>query len=422
MPPKPVNTSSRRLTLYDQLRYNVVPPVFVVFFTVATQYLAWKGNEEPNFRLSRALGNEFSWKFVGLFFLWAFLSLKVPSKIYKGPVTSFGYTPLYSDNGFLYFWSTIVLSILILNLSPILALRIYYNFPEIIGSLNICAFILCLWLLYNGKYAPSSKEKLKKQPIIYEFYRGMEIHPRIFGVDVKQLTNCRIGLMLWEVLILVFFATNWLLHGFSLAAFATFFIQTAYLAKFYWWETGYFNTLDITLDRAGYYICWGCLVWVPAFYTYASYYIVAQFPSLSDTYSLLILVFGILSVTLNYWVDYERQRFRASEGQCLIWGKKASYIMAEYDGPKGRQQSKLLISGFWGVARHLNYVFEILAAFSWCAAGWGHGVWPFLYAVFLTVLLVHRVFRDEEKCADKYGPYWKKYCEKVPYRMIPYIF
>ena len=35
-----------------------------------------------------------------------------------------------------------------------------------------------------------------------------------------------------------------------------------YLAKFFYWETGYFNTLDIIMDRAGYYLCWGCLCWV----------------------------------------------------------------------------------------------------------------------------------------------------------------
>jgi len=37
-----------------------------------------------------------------------------------------------------------------------------------------------------------------------------------------------------------------------------------YNFKFFLWETGYFNSMDIQHDRAGYYICWGCLVWVPA--------------------------------------------------------------------------------------------------------------------------------------------------------------
>ncbi len=26
------------------------------------------------------------------------------------------------------------------------------------------------------------------------------------------------------------------------------------------WETGYWGSMDIMHDRAGYYICWGCLV------------------------------------------------------------------------------------------------------------------------------------------------------------------
>ena len=30
------------------------------------------------------------------------------------------------------------------------------------------------------------------------------------------------------------------------------------------WETGYWGSMDIMHDRAGYYICWGCLVRSPA--------------------------------------------------------------------------------------------------------------------------------------------------------------
>ena len=40
-----------------------------------------------------------------------------------------------------------------------------------------------------------------------------------------------------------------------------------YCFKFFMWETGYWKTMDIAHDRAGYYLCWGCLNWVPAIYT-----------------------------------------------------------------------------------------------------------------------------------------------------------
>ena len=41
-------------------------------------------------------------------------------------------------------------------------------------------------------------------------------------------------------------------------------------------------------------------------------------------------------------------------------------IQVEYKTHDGKKKkSKLLTSGFWGLARHLNYVFELLLALSW---------------------------------------------------------
>ena len=254
----------------------------------------------------------------------------------------------------------------------------------------------------------------------------MDVHPRLLDVDVKQLTNCRFGLMAWQLLVITFFVAAWQQNGFNLSHLVSTILQTIYLAKFYWWETGYFNTLDITLDRAGYYICWGCIVWVPAFYTYASYYFVANPPIVSDSTAVIIFIFGISSILLNYRVDWEKEYFRSikdkSNEDCYLWGKQATFIKATYESSSGTKHSTLLTSGFWGVARHTNYVFEIGLALSWCLPGLGLGILPFSYFIFLTILLIHRIFRDEEKCKNKYGKYWDEYCKAVPYRMIPRIF
>ncbi|KAG7162993.1 7-dehydrocholesterol reductase-like [Homarus americanus] len=250
----------------------------------------------------------------------------------------------------------------------------------------------------------------------------MELHPRMLGVDVKQLTNCRFGLLAWELLVVAFFLAGWERNGFSLAHLVCATLQTIYLAKFYWWETGYFNTLDIILDRAGYYICWGCLVFVPSLYTYASFFLVAHPPLVSTTAAIFFFILGLCAIIGNYRIDWEKEYFRAMDGKCDLWGRPATYIEAEYTSASGPKRSKLLTSGCWGVARHLNYTFELLLALSWCLPGLGYGFWPFLYVIFLTVLLVHRVFRDEDKCRDKYGASWDKYCREVPYRMIPWVF
>ena len=120
-----------------------------------------------------------------------------------------------------------------------------------------------------------------------------------------------------------------------------------FVAKFFWWEAGYFSTLDIILDRAGYYICWGCLVWVPCLYTFSSYYMVAHPPVVSTTTALLIALLGLLTILLNYHVDYEKQMFRrAPDGKCELWGKPARFIVAQYKDSSGNvQASKLLLSG-----------------------------------------------------------------------------
>ena len=85
------------------------------------------------------------------------------------------------------------------------------------------------------------------------------------------------------------------------------------------------------------------------------------------------------------------------------------YIEAFYtitDPKTGKQverRSLLLASGFWGVARHFHYVFELTAAWSWCllANPMKNGVVPLFYATFLTILLLHRAKRDETKCQKK---------------------
>ena len=37
-------------------------------------------------------------------------------------------------------------------------------------------------------------------PLAYQFYRGVQLHPRFLGVDVKQWSNCRVGMTGWAVL------------------------------------------------------------------------------------------------------------------------------------------------------------------------------------------------------------------------------
>lgn len=98
-------------------------------------------------------------------------------------------------------------------------------------------------------------------------------------------------------------------------------------------------------------------------------------------------------------------------------------LRAEYTDDNGKnRRSILLMSGFWGVTRHMNYTFELMSTFCWCLPALFDSPIPYLYLIFLTILLIHRSVRDDNKCAKKYGKYWEKYKNHVKYQMLPLIY
>ena len=77
-------SDKRSVDFYSNLRYNILPPVFLVFFTCITQVLVVLGNGSSElslfgllFAFFTGLFSTFAWKVVLVFYAWCFLSLKV---------------------------------------------------------------------------------------------------------------------------------------------------------------------------------------------------------------------------------------------------------------------------------------------------------------------------------------------------------
>jgi len=170
-------------------------------------------------------------------------------------------------------------------------------------------------------------------------------------------------------------------------------------------------------------ICWGCMCWIAGVYTLVSLWLVSHPFELPPILAVGILLGGLFFVWMNFDADDQRQRTRDTKGNTIIWGRKPEVIEATYRNSKGEEHKNLLlVSGWWGVARHFQYVPELLLSLMWTLpCGFTH-VLPYFYVFFLTILLVDRSHRDDVRCSEKYRAYWRKYCERVPYRMIPGIF
>jgi len=367
-------------------------------------------------------GSPTAWSLIAVFMVFQLALLRlVPGKKAYGPITPNGNIPVYKANGFSSFLITVATFLVCSHgLHLFSASIIYDNFGAIIGALNCFSLLFCLFLCLKGRFAPSSKDASTSGNFIFDYYWGTELYPRVLGFDIKQFTNSRFGMMSWPIIIISFAAKQAELTGLSNSMWIAVTIMLVYIAKFFIWEMGYMRSLDIMHDRAGYYICWGCLVWVPVVYTSPILYLVNHPVNFSALNAFLILSAGLTCVLINYWADRQRQAVRATNGNCKVWGKKPVLIHAEYQTEQGeRKQNLLLASGWWGVSRHFHYLPEIAGAFFWTLPVLFTHVLPWFYVVFLTILLVHRSLRDEERCQKKYGPYWQAYCQQVPNRLIP---
>ncbi|PPR89951.1 hypothetical protein GOBAR_AA30726 [Gossypium barbadense] len=97
--------------------------------------------------------------------------------------------------------------------------------------------------------------------------------------------------------------------------------------------------------------------------------------------------------------------------KALIWGKPPKVI-----------GGKLLASGYWGIARHSNYLGDLLLALSFSLPCGLSSPIPYFYPIYLFILLVWRERRDEARCAEKYKDIWAEYCRLVPWRIFPYLY
>lgn len=353
----------------------------------------------------------------------------MPGKTFVATITPNGNIPTYKANGMASYLFTLTTLLICSHLNFFRPALVYDKFGEILSSMNLFALLFSLMLLVKGKYFPSSSDSGTTGNYVIDFWWGTELYPRIFGWDVKMFTNCRIGMMFWAVGILCFAAKNMEQNDGNLmnGMFVNVALQIIYITKFFHWEMGYMCSMDIQHDRAGMYICWGCLFWVPSVYTSTSFYLAEHAPELSNTSALIMFLLGFLMIAINYDSDNQRYVFRRTNGECLIWGRKPKRIVAEYeyksansDNKREVRKSLLLLSGWWSISRHFHYVPEILQTFLWSApALTTNFIAPYFYLIFLTILLIDRAFRDDDRCRRKYGQYWEMYCAQVPYKIVP---
>jgi delta14-sterol reductase len=180
-------------------------------------------------------------------------------------------------------------------------------------------------------------------------------------------------------------------------------------------ENVHLYTYDFIAERVGFKLGFGCLAFYPYFYAVALWVTVdLPNPQLSPLLTICFAVIFFVGWALARGANLQKFYFKASPQRKFL-GMKPETIS---DG-----QNSLLVNGFWGRSRHINYLGEILMACGIALAAGYPATWQvWLYPLYYIVFLLSRQIADNTICKAKYGALWDEYTKKVKYRIIPYIY
>ncbi len=253
---------------------------------------------------------------------------------------------------------------------------------------------------------------------LVDFFFGRLENPQLWGgrIDAKMLLYL-IGASMLELNILSFAAHHYILYGTesSIGIFLSAALLSFFVIDYLTFEKVHLYTYDIFAERVGFKLGWGCLAFYPFFYAIPLWSTTALPGNETPIWLLILAVFIFFgSWSLARGANMQKYYFKKNPDSTFL-GIKPKTIHDD--------NRSLLVSGYWGISRHVNYLGEIGMAIGIVLAVGHYGtLWPWLYPLYYIVLLVPRQIDDDKRCARKYGKLWETYVEKVPYRIIPYIY
>ncbi|KAI9891129.1 MAG: erg24, C-14 sterol reductase [Vezdaea aestivalis] len=333
---------------------------------------------------------------------------------------------------------------------------IYDNYLHLLSSSMLISYVIATFVYiksFSVKSGNADKRALadggQSGNMLYDWFIGRELNPRstlpIIGeIDIKEWCELCPGFLGWILLDLAFIARQYRTFGYvsdSIVLVTIF--QAVYVFDAQWMEPAILTTIDITTDGFGFMLAFGDLVWLPFTYSLQAKYL-SVYP-----YQLGVTgIAGVLAVqATGYYIfraaNNEKNRFRTNPKDPRV---------AHLQFIETKTGSKLLTSGWWGIARHINYLGDWIMSWSFVlptgfagyivehsaplgrgnflsttevvsgsAKGWGMII-TYFYIFYFAILLIHRETRDEAKCSRKYGKDWEEYKRRVPSRIIPGIY
>ena len=188
---------------------------------------------------------------------------------------------------------------------------------------------------------------------------------------------------------------------------------TFYVLDYFVFERVQLYTYDLIHENVGFKLFWGGLIvygwmfilplWGMAVYPHPGFS-----PAATNAWLIGTVAMFLFGWSISRGANLQKYTFKRWPDRTFL-GIKPEVIEAG--------DRKILCSGFWGVARHFNYMGEGFLALS-IALIFGHftNFWAWTYFIFIVSMFTYRQLDDDEHCAQKYGPrcWWWREVGRVP--------
>ncbi|KAK7036750.1 erg24, C-14 sterol reductase [Paramarasmius palmivorus] len=340
----------------------------------------------------------------------------LPGSWLKGAVLRDGSVKEYKINGFATFMLAIGLAVgSIIKYGPGPMTFIYHKWVGLCTAALLMSIIQAIYV-YAMSFVPGKLLALGGNTgnVIYDFFIGRELNPSIGSFDIMSFNELRPGLILWALINISMICEQAVRRGGFANVTDSMWLASAfqiwYVADALYNEPALFTTIDIVTDGFGFMLSVGDLLWVPFTFSLQTRYLVFNQVELGPVNTALIIGVNFF----GYWIfrsaNGEKNDFRNGKNP-----KNLKYMPTE-------RGTKLLISGWWGISRHPNYIGDLVMALAWSLPCGFSSLVPYYYPIYFTIFLMHRQSRDDAWCQKKYGKDWDKYKKLVPYKIFPYIY
>lgn len=283
---------------------------------------------------------------------------------------------------------------------------------ELLSVTFIFSVLVTLLLYASGCRSRNQSSSLKPHVtgnLIHDWWFGIQLNPQFLGIDLKFIF-VRAGMMGWLLINLSLIAKTVQDGSLSKSMILYQLFCGLYVLDYFVHEEYMTSTWDIIAERLGFMLVYGDLVWIPFTFSIQGWWLLSNKVELTTAAVIANCLVFIIGYMVFRGANKQKHIFK-KDPKALIWGLPPKVI-----------GGKLLASGYWGIARHCNYLGDLLLALSFSLPCGISSPIPYFYPIYLLILLIWRERRDEARCASKYREIWAEYCRLVPYRILPYVY